>query len=209
MAMVKGSDNDEGLWLNISDLARLRGITKGPLSRRVTRLEENGLITTKVGERGQKLVNVAEFDLAAERTVDAIRAQNGLKGRKRSAPIADKALAPPMGDGENEFSPILAHEQARRVAYMADLAKLRRDEKLGTLLPTEKIAEAAAQCAEALNRIIDQLPGRADEIASAVAKDGESGVRNFLRSVVRDMRERLADEMQRLATMSGEAPGGK
>jgi hypothetical protein len=159
--------------------------------------------------RGQKLVNVAEFDLAAERTVDAIRAQNGLKGRKRSAPIADKALAPPMGDGENEFSPILAHEQARRVAYMADLAKLRRDEKLGTLLPTEKIAEAAAQCAEALNRIIDQLPGRADEIASAVAKDGESGVRNFLRSVVRDMRERLADEMQRLATMSGEAPGGK
>jgi hypothetical protein len=159
--------------------------------------------------RGQKLVNVAEFDLAAERTVDAIRAQNGLKGRKRSAPIADKALAPPMGDGENEFSPILAHEQARRVAYMADLAKLRRDEKLGTLLPTEKIVEAAAQWAEALNRIIDQLPGRADEIASAVAKDGESGVRNFLRSVVRDMRERLADEMQRLATMSGEAPGGK
>jgi hypothetical protein len=159
--------------------------------------------------RGQKLVNVAEFDLAAERTVDAIRAQNGLKGRKRSAPIADKALAPPMGDGENEFSPILAHEQARRVAYMADLAKLRRDEKLGTLLPIEKIAEAAAQCTEALNRIIDQLPGRADEIASAVAKDGESGVRNFLRSVVRDMRERLADEMQRLATMSGEAPGGK
>jgi hypothetical protein len=82
----------------------------------VKRLEEGGFIATKTGERGQKLVNVAEFDRAAERTVDAIRAQNGRKARRRSAPIADKALAPPMGDGEDEFSPILAHEQARRVA---------------------------------------------------------------------------------------------
>ncbi|WP_296713150.1 winged helix-turn-helix domain-containing protein [Rhodoblastus sp.] len=208
--MVKGSDNDEWLWLNISDLARLRGITKGPLSRRVKRLEEGGFIATKTGERGQKLVNVAEFDLAAERTVDAIRAQNGRKPRKGPAPVADKAMSPPMGDGEDDdFSPVLAKEQARRVAYQADLAKLQRDEKLGKLLPIENIAEAAAQCAEALNRVIDQLPARADEIAAAVAKDGEAGVRNFLRSVARDMRERLADEMQRLATMSGEAPGGK
>jgi hypothetical protein len=90
---------------------------------------------------------------------------------------------------------------------MADLAKLRRDEKLGTLLPIENIAEAAAQCAEALNRVIDQLPARADEFAAAVAKEGASGVRAFLRSIARDMRERLADEMQRLATMSGEASG--
>jgi DNA-binding MarR family transcriptional regulator len=214
MAMVKGSDNDEGLWLNISELARLRGITKGPLSRRVKRLEEGGFIATKTGERGQKLVNIAEFDLAAERTVDAIRAHNGRKARKRSAPIADKTLAPERprapstDDGEDDdFSPVLAKEQARRVAYQADLAKLQRDEKLGKLLPIENIAEAAAQCAEALNRVIDQLPARADEIAAAVAKEGVSGVRSFLRSVARDMRERLADEMQRLATMSGEATG--
>jgi hypothetical protein len=84
---------------------------------------------------------------------------------------------------------------------------LQRDEKLGKLLPIEKIAEAAAQCAEALNRVIDQLPARADEIASAVAKEGEAGARAFLRSVARDMRERMADEMQRLAAMSGEASG--
>jgi DNA-binding MarR family transcriptional regulator len=214
--MVNGKDIGEGLWLSISDLARLRGITKGPLSRRVKRLEEGGFIATKSGERGQKLVNVAEFDLAAERTVDAVRASNGRKARKRVVPVADKAVevdkprAPSVGDGDDDFfSPVLAHEQARKVAYQADLAKLNRDERLGKLIPIEKIADAATQCAEALVRVIDQLPARADEVATAVAKDGEAGARAFLRSVVRDMRERMADEMQRLAAMSGDAPGSE
>lgn len=212
--MVQGNDNGEGLWLSISDLARLRGITKGPLSRRVKRLEEGGFIATKTGERGAKLINVAEFDRAAERTIDAVRAQNGRRARKRlvlvvdDAADADKTHAPSVGDdGDDDFSPVLAKEQARKVAYQADLAKLQRDEKLGKLLPIEKIADAAASCADALNRVIDQLPARADEIASAVAKEGEAGARAFLRSVARDMRERMADEMQRLAAMSGEAPG--
>jgi hypothetical protein len=40
-----------------------------------------------------------------------------------------------------------------------------------------------------------------------VAKEGEAGARAFLRSVARDMRERMADEMQRLAAMNGDASG--
>jgi hypothetical protein len=152
--------------------------------------------TSVNGPRGQKVVNVGEFDRVAEETLDAKQAQNGRKFR-----------AAPDDGGDDVFSPVLAKEQARKVAYQADLAKLQRDEKLGKLLPIEKIAEAAAQCAEALVRVIDQLPARADEVASAVAKEGEAGARAFLRSVARDMRERMADEMQRLAAMSGEASG--
>jgi DNA-binding MarR family transcriptional regulator len=189
------SKNDT--WLPITDLAKARKVSKQALSKRVLRLEGQGLVTTKTGARGQKLVNVGEFDRAAVDATDAVGAQNGRK-----------AKAPPMGDGDDDpFSPVLAREQARKVAYQADIAKLDRDERLGRLLPIENIAVAAAQCAEALNRMIDQLPGRADEIAAAVAKEGVSGVRALLRSVARDMRERLADEMQRLATMSGEASG--
>jgi DNA-binding MarR family transcriptional regulator len=189
--------DDIDTWLPVTDLARARKVSKQALSKRVLRLEGQGLLTTKLGPRGQKLVNVGEFDRIAEETLDAKQAQNG---RKSSA-------AAPDDSGDEPFSPVLAREQARKVAYQADLAKLQRDEKLGKLLPIENIAEAAAQCAEALNRVIDQLPARADEIASAVAKEGEAGARAFLRSVARDMRERMADEMQRLAAMSGEAPG--
>jgi DNA-binding IscR family transcriptional regulator len=188
--------DDIDTWLPVTDLARARKISKQALSKRVLRLDGQGLLTTKLGPRGQKLVNVGEFDRVAEETLDAKQAQNGRKSR-----------AVPHDGGDDVFSPVLAHEQARKVAYQADLAKLQRDEKLGKLLPIEKIADAAAQCAEALVRVIDQLPARADEVASAVAKEGEAGARAFLRSVARDMRERMADEMQRLAAMSGEAPG--
>jgi DNA-binding IscR family transcriptional regulator len=188
--------DDIDTWLPVTDLARARKISKQALSKRVLRLEGQGLLTTKLGPRGQKLVNVGEFDRVAEETLDAKQAQNGRRSR-----------AAPDDCGDDVFSPILAKEQARKVAYQADLAKLQRDEKLGKLLPIEKIADAAAQCAEALVRVIDQLPARADEIASAVAKEGEAGARAFLRSVARDMRERMADEMQRLAAMSGETPG--
>jgi DNA-binding IscR family transcriptional regulator len=189
--------DDIDTWLPVTDLAKAQKVSKQALSKRVLRLEGQGLLTTKLGPRGQKLVNVGEFDRVAEETLDAKQAQNGRKSR---------AAAPDDG-GDDFFSPILAREQARKVAYQADLAKLNRDERLGKLLPIEKIADAAAQCAEALVRVIDQLPARADEVASAVAKDGEAGARAFLRSVARDMRERMADEMQRLAAMSGEAPG--
>jgi DNA-binding MarR family transcriptional regulator len=138
--------DDIDTWLPVTDLARARKVSKQALSKRVLRLEGQGLLTTKLGPRGQKLVNVGDFDRVAEETLDAKQAQNGRKSR----------AAVPHDGGDDVFSPVLAHEQARKVAYQADLAKLNRDERLGKLLPIEKIADAAAQCAEALVRVIDQ-----------------------------------------------------
>jgi DNA-binding MarR family transcriptional regulator len=178
----------EGLWRTISELARAKGITKGPLSRRVTRLEECGLLTTRPGERGTKLVNVAEFDRVAGETKDAVRELNGRTGKAVQEDPA--ALVP--GD------PILSREQARRAAYEADLKKLDLDERLGKLLPIEGVQAAAARMAEGLVRVIDQFPTRADEIAAAVAKNGTVGARDCLRAMARDLRNKLASEARLL-----------
>jgi predicted transcriptional regulator len=71
-------DADDG-WMSISDLARAIGRDKGGVSRRVARLEAQGLLKARTGELGQKLVRRAEFDRVAGETVDAVNAANGSK----------------------------------------------------------------------------------------------------------------------------------
>ena len=182
----------EGLWLSVSDLATARGVTKGPLSRRVARLEALGVLSPRMdGQR--KLVNVAEFDRATFETTDAVRSANGTGH-----------LAGPEPDlGANVEAPIVGHvlarEQARNAAYAADLKKLELDERIGKLLPIEAVMLAAGEISESLLRLIDQVPSRAEENAAAVAQDGVNGARTFLKSFAFDLRKRMADALMQLA----------
>ena len=176
----------DGLWLTVSDLARQRGITKGPLSRRVARLEDQGLLTTRPGERGSKLINVAEFDKVTGETTDAVRELNG-----NTAKTAPLPLSTP-GD------PVLAREQARRAAYDADLKQLDLKERLGQVVPIDDVEAAMVRVAETMVRTIDQLPSFADDLAAAVAKDGVHGARTFLKSKARDLRDALAKNLRLL-----------
>jgi DNA-binding MarR family transcriptional regulator len=178
-------EGEQGYWLSVSELARLRGVDKAAISRRAKRYEEQGLLKPKAGRGGVKLICVAEFDRAAGMATDAVRELNGAGGGAAPAPVAATA-----GD------PVLPREQARRAAYDADLKKLDLDERLGKLLPVEDVEHAMVECAEAMVRIIDQVPGRAEEVAAAVASDGTAGARTFLRDFARDLRTRLAQEMR-------------
>ena len=82
------------LWLTVSDLARRQGVTKGPMSRRVSRLEELGVLTPRMGERGVKLVNVAQFLKAVDRAAAApsMPALEGLTSRGGLIAAADSPL---------------------------------------------------------------------------------------------------------------------
>ena len=164
-------------WVSVSELARRLGVDKGPVSRRVARFEAQGLIETKAGERGAKLVDLESFEKAVEETEDAVRAANGA-GRS---------------------DPVLAKEQARKAALQADMAQLDLDERLGRIVTTESVQHAMADCAEALVRVIEQLPGQAEELAGAVAREGVEGARAFLKEIARQWRERLAREMRLIA----------
>ncbi|WP_174514069.1 MarR family transcriptional regulator [Methylocella tundrae] len=188
------ADAGDGLWISVSDLARQKGVDKAAVSRRISRLESLGSLETRTGARGTKLVNIAAYDRAVGETGDAIRTMNGAGATHQP---------PPSGNGSD---PILAREQARRTAYQADIAKLDLDERLKKLLPVEDIASAIGICAEGIVRVLDQLPSRADELASAVGKDGALGARAVLKIVARDLRSAIERELRKLAENGVNAP---
>ena len=170
-----------GLWLSISALAKLRGVSKQAISKRAERLHAQGLLSRRDGPRSTVLINVAEFDRAVGDTTDLARATT-----HADAPAPKKEGA----------ALVYSDEQARRVAYLADIAKLDLDERLGKLAPIDAIEAAMVRCAEAMVRIIDQLPARADDLAIAVAAEGAPGARAALKGFARDLRETLARELK-------------
>jgi DNA-binding MarR family transcriptional regulator len=160
------SEQDETAgWATISELARLRGVDKSAVSRRVARLTAQGLLTPRDGKGGTRLVNVAEFDRAAAVATDAVRQLNG-RGADKAAPQSDLRA-----------DPILAREQARRVSYDADLKKLNLEERLGLLLPRDQAISSVVECSRRLRGVIEQMHTRAEEITSAVASGGVAGAR--------------------------------
>lgn len=191
MQSTHSSAEPAGLWMSVSELAKAKGVSRQSMHERVARLEQQGSLTLKAGQGRARLVNVAEFDRAAGETFDAVRSLNGTG----AAPAAGRA------DGAD---PVLAKEQARRAAYDADLKQLDLEERLGKLVPIAEVQDAMATCAEKMVRIIEQLPGRADDLAGAVGRDGAPGARAALKKLARELREALARAM---AIGSGDAEG--
>jgi DNA-binding MarR family transcriptional regulator len=189
--MAELADDDTSEWLSVSALARGLGRDKGGVSRRVSRLEAQGLLKPRVGKAGQKLVNRAEYDRVAVETVDAIQEANG---RRRAA------ASPVAADDSDASGPRLSHAQARKTMLAADIAQLRLDELRGSLVRVTDIAAGAAMQGETLARRIDQmLPEWADELAAVVAKDGTAGLRAALKGKARELRGALAEAFAALA----------
>ena len=122
---------------------------------------------------------------------------------------AAPAMAAPVDMGARAGPPNLARAQAAKTAAQARLAQLDLSERLGQLLPLEEAQEAARNVAARLRRGVEQMPSRAEEVASSLAKDSPfartflaalradpQGARAFFRALAR---EQLA-ELGRMAT---------
>lgn len=181
-------DDVEGYWLSVSGLARQRGVDKAAISRRLARYEAQGLMKSRLGKGGVKLINVAEFDRAAGEATDAVRELNG-----------SGAGAPAMGIAAAPGDPILAREQARRASYDADLKKLELEERLGELIPVGDVREAIAALGETFVRALDQMPSRAEEGFAEATKGGLAGFRIFLRSLANGVRDTVERDLKALA----------
>jgi len=174
------------LMLSVSEVARMKGVSKEAVSKRVKRFEAQGLIATRT-ERGQKLVPLAEYDRLIDETTDFA------KLRGETAPAA--ARAPARSTDEN---PVYVQEQARKLRYEADLKQIALKRQLGEIVAIADVERAMARCAEVIVRRIDRLPGLADELAGAVGKGGVDAARAWLRDTARDLRQALADSMRLL-----------
>jgi phage terminase Nu1 subunit (DNA packaging protein) len=191
---------EPGAWVTITELAVLKGVGKATISERVGKLEAAGKLTSRRDGRA-KLVNVAAFDLAVGETTDFARAQTAATKRAGEA-----APARPPGPADG---PVYTAEQARHMAYKADLAELELKRRRAEVIETAEVAAAMARCAEALVRQIDQMPSRADDLAAAVARDGAAGARAALKAVARDLRDQLAREMRLLEAVAAEEPAAQ
>lgn len=172
------------LWLSISELAASRGVTKGPLSRRVARLEEQGLLQARPGARGSKLVNVAEFDRVTNETTDIVRATNG----GAAAPMRED-----RGGESKKEGLVYSQEQTRNASYSAELKWLELEERRKNLYRKEDVARATVECADIVVREIEGLSQYADEIAAAVGVDGAVGARRVLKRAIFELRHGIAE----------------
>lgn len=178
-------DLDGGLWLSISEIARIKEKSRQAVAKRVDALVEAGKLQTKPGEGGTKLVNLAQFDRAVGETGDAV---------KEGAAETRAEI-----EGDAEKNPALRDHQSRAAKYAADLKYLDLEERLGRLVPVAEVEDAAQKCAEATVRVVDRLPTYADEIAAAVGKDGPAGARAKLKRIAREIRQAIADAHGELA----------
>src|SRR3954469_7587607 len=90
------------VWMSVTELAKQRGIRKNSLSECVSRLEAQGLISTKRGHGKIKLINVAEFERAVSQGADLGREQGNRTRRQ---------------DAGEPASASYTREQTRKMAY--------------------------------------------------------------------------------------------
>lgn len=178
--------------VSVSELARLKGVRKSAISQRLKRLEAEGLISSAVdGQR--KVVSLAAWDRVTEETSDTRRGR-GPTPAGRDAPAAPSAGA------------VLTQARTETEQLRAQMARLEYQRRTGQLLPREEVTAAMAACAAAIVREIDQMAGRADDVAAAVQRGGVVGAREFLKSHARMMRDALT---RRMVLLSGDNDGAE
>ena len=183
--MLTGQGNSVDGWVTLSELARIKGVSKQALTKRAHRFVEAGRLTLKDGQRGTKLVNPAAYDVAANEIGDSIRA------------LAQEPPAPltPLAEIDGQAI-ILAQEQARKARYAADLAEIELLKARKQVFMIEDVTRAMERCAEKIVRALNDVPSRAGDVCAAVAREGENGARAFLKAEMTRLRQVLADEMR-------------
>lgn len=181
-----------GFWLSISDLAKHKGLSKQALAERVVRFEAAGKLTTRPGPGRSKLVNVAEFDRAAGEIGDLAREQGAATRRGAALPAPLTAIAPPV----DPDAPVYTVEQARNMAYRAELARLDLEERQEKLVRRDRVKEALRLCVDPIARAFDRLPQEADELADAYERGGLHGLRQALKELARKGRSAAAEALE-------------
>lgn len=181
--MTDQSVND-GLWLSLTELAQLRGVSKPAISQNLKNWKARGVEVATRMEGRALLINVAHYDMARGEAGNVAFAQE------------PEAVEPKLPGASTD--PVFAREQAREKGYAADLKKLQLGRELQTTVAIDRAEDDIARLLEPIVKAIDRLPSRADDLAAAIANGGAAGVRNELKVVAADLRNDVAAAMEQL-----------
>ena len=184
---------DTELWLSQTELAEMKGVTRQTIWEKVTRLEQDGLLATRPGAHGTKLVPVAEYDRLVGETTDFAR-QRSAETRALEAAGADA----PLAAGDMRFT----DAQRRKMQYEAGLKQLEYGERSRQLVAVADVKRVVEQISEVCRGGIEALMLQADEIAAAGAKDGTAGVRIALKDAGFKLLTAIVQALRMLETES-------
>lgn len=122
------------VWLSISQIAEIKKVSKAAISKRVIKLEADGLITTRK-DGSEKKVNLVEFDRAIGANTDPaqeLRNAGGIAQPTVSAPTKPEAEADPSKPQYNV-------SRALRESYDAEHSRLNLEERTGRLADKSEV----------------------------------------------------------------------
>lgn len=179
-----------GVWVTCADLASRRNVSRAAITKRVDALEREGKITTR-REGRSRLVDLAAFDRAVGETGNAV-----------------KEVAATTARDQRDATPKMRDAQTEKAQYEARLKALDLAERQRHLLPItgeHGIEAAMIEIAATLARDADGLVRHAEEIATAVSRDGVNGARRVLKDIGRRFRTQMATSLNDLAAKGQEA----
>jgi hypothetical protein len=188
--------DDPALWLSISEVARRKGLAVPTVFEKAKRLERDGKIEIRPGERGRKLINLAQYDRALGETTDLARSQAAAttRGELLDEPAAPPGAAPAPGRS-------FTSAQTSKALYDAGIRAIDFAAARDKVLPIDGdhgVAQAMREVADELVQAIGRMHLAAGEINSIAGKEGERGVRLAIKRLGRDVLAAYAAALRRL-----------
>ena len=174
--------------MNQVEYARHRGVSKQAIGKMVAA----GKIPTMPGPHGRRLIDPAAADFALGESRERIDVGRPDPATLPQAPGAIVAEAP----AQTSSSSGLTAAKAVTEGYRSKIAQLEYEERVGRLLPLDDVQGAMERCAEIMLRGIDQIPTKADDIATAFSRGGVAGVRDALKVMARELKATLSENMR-------------
>lgn len=164
----------EPVMVTLAELARLKGVSKPAITKRIKKLSAEGLIAVTV-DGSNKRVDLAAYDRAIGAT---------------GSPAHEQAAATAKAEALAADTPSSAFRDAQTLKAQADArrAVLDVEERIGNLAPIKGpggIEDAMVEIGQAIIAAIDLVGNHADKLTQAARSGGEAAVRRQLR-IMRD-----------------------
>lgn len=181
------------MW-SIGEIAKRDGVSKQAVSKTVAKMRadkgDEGVELNGLGHVAK--VSVAHYDEYRQRYVNPAKAL---------APIRTGEDAPVLADAPQPKRQEDSFDEARRQNEWIKNAreKLRYQEDTKLLMRADRVREAQAIAGSEIKAIVNRLPNKADDLATALSRTGVHGLRLKLRDIATEMLMQIADKLSEIA----------